>query len=185
MIPPFVIRPAPRKVSAAQQPRPPNDTRLGEVGILPQGRFDDRMGFIEVSRVEQDGGEIGRDCRIVGIACCGLLQSGARFLDAPEISQAKAQIRERRGSQRILLEGSLEMQERSLMGTAAEQDVAEGLVRVGSVGGECERMRGERMPWYPSVRLFRQRRAGDWADVMERSAHSVRDWVEEKARTVR
>jgi hypothetical protein len=27
--------------------------------------------------------------------------------------------------------------------------------------------RGERMPWYPALRLFRQRRAGDWQPVVE------------------
>lgn len=27
--------------------------------------------------------------------------------------------------------------------------------------------RGERMPWYPAMRLFRQRRAGDWQPVVE------------------
>jgi hypothetical protein len=29
-------------------------------------------------------------------------------------------------------------------------------------------------PWYPSVRLFRQRGAGDWTDVFERMASEVR-----------
>jgi ADP-heptose:LPS heptosyltransferase len=28
--------------------------------------------------------------------------------------------------------------------------------------------RGETMPWYPSARLFRQERTGEWGPVMER-----------------
>ena len=33
---------------------------------------------------------------------------------------------------------------------------------------------GERMPWYPSVRLFRQRNANAWAPVMEQVAENLR-----------
>jgi hypothetical protein len=32
---------------------------------------------------------------------------------------------------------------------------------------------GERMHWYPSVRLVRQRRMGDWRDVLEEVAASL------------
>jgi hypothetical protein len=28
-------------------------------------------------------------------------------------------------------------------------------------------------PWYPTMRLFRQRRQGDWNDVIERSAEAL------------
>ena len=31
-------------------------------------------------------------------------------------------------------------------------------------------LEGEATPWYPTMRLFRQGRAGDWAGVMERVA---------------
>lgn len=30
-------------------------------------------------------------------------------------------------------------------------------------------------PWYPTMRLFRQRKAGDWADVMQRIARALRE----------
>jgi len=30
-------------------------------------------------------------------------------------------------------------------------------------------------PWYPSIRIFRQRKAGDWAEVMERVTAALRD----------
>ena len=32
---------------------------------------------------------------------------------------------------------------------------------------------GERTPWYPSVRIFRQHRAGDWAEVIARVAGAL------------
>ena len=32
-------------------------------------------------------------------------------------------------------------------------------------------------PWYPSARLFRQRQAGDWTDVIERVAGALRSWL--------
>ena len=32
-------------------------------------------------------------------------------------------------------------------------------------------------PWYPAARLFRQRRPGDWADVIERVTGSLRSWL--------
>ncbi|MFM7676586.1 MAG: tetratricopeptide repeat protein [Synechococcus sp.] len=37
-------------------------------------------------------------------------------------------------------------------------------------------LEGETTPWYPSLRLFRQRRRGDWADVMERVAQALKCW---------
>jgi len=33
--------------------------------------------------------------------------------------------------------------------------------------------RGERMPWYPALRLFRQRRAGEWQPVIEAIAAAL------------
>jgi hypothetical protein len=37
-------------------------------------------------------------------------------------------------------------------------------------------LEGESTPWYPTMRLFRQARAGDWAEVMERVAHALGKW---------
>jgi ADP-heptose:LPS heptosyltransferase len=34
-------------------------------------------------------------------------------------------------------------------------------------------VRGDRMPWYPSVRLYRQAEAGDWSGVMARVAEDL------------
>ena len=41
-------------------------------------------------------------------------------------------------------------------------------------------LEGETTPWYPTMRLFRQRRPGDWADVMDRVAWALtrRRWKE-------
>ena len=35
----------------------------------------------------------------------------------------------------------------------------------------------EDSPWYPSMRLFRQSRLGDWSDVFERMAAELRTLV--------
>jgi ADP-heptose:LPS heptosyltransferase len=35
---------------------------------------------------------------------------------------------------------------------------------------------GEQTPWYPTMRLFRQIRAGDWGPVMTRAAQTLRAW---------
>jgi ADP-heptose:LPS heptosyltransferase len=35
---------------------------------------------------------------------------------------------------------------------------------------------GEQTPWYPTMRLFRQTRAGDWAAVMQRVAQTLAVW---------
>jgi ADP-heptose:LPS heptosyltransferase len=37
---------------------------------------------------------------------------------------------------------------------------------------------GEQTPWYPTMRLFRQARAGDWAAVMLRVAQTLAAWRE-------
>lgn len=37
--------------------------------------------------------------------------------------------------------------------------------------------RGESIPWYPSVRLFRQQKAGDWQPVVRRAAAELGQWV--------
>jgi len=37
-------------------------------------------------------------------------------------------------------------------------------------------LQGERMPWYPSVRLIRQRAEGRWDEVIGEAAASLRDW---------
>jgi ADP-heptose:LPS heptosyltransferase len=34
----------------------------------------------------------------------------------------------------------------------------------------------EDTPWYPTMRLFRQPRAGDWDDVIERVTAALRTW---------
>ena len=36
----------------------------------------------------------------------------------------------------------------------------------------------ERTPWYPTARLFRQRVAGDWAEVVQRVSGELREWNE-------
>jgi hypothetical protein len=35
---------------------------------------------------------------------------------------------------------------------------------------------GATSPWYPSMRLIRQRRPGQWADVIQEAARGLRDW---------
>ena len=40
---------------------------------------------------------------------------------------------------------------------------------------------GERCPWYPSMRLFRQRAAGDWADVVARVASALAERGSDRA----
>jgi ADP-heptose:LPS heptosyltransferase len=37
-------------------------------------------------------------------------------------------------------------------------------------------LEGEETPWYPTMRLFRQVRAGDWAAVMPRVAQALAVW---------
>jgi tetratricopeptide (TPR) repeat protein len=39
----------------------------------------------------------------------------------------------------------------------------------------------EDSPWYPSVRLFRQRESGKWDDIVGEAADELRDWVTTKA----
>ena len=39
------------------------------------------------------------------------------------------------------------------------------------------RRQGERTPWYPSMRLFRQKQAGDWAAVFEEVAVALTEAV--------
>ncbi|HEX7380170.1 MAG TPA: glycosyltransferase family 9 protein, partial [Pirellulales bacterium] len=39
----------------------------------------------------------------------------------------------------------------------------------------------EDSPWYPTMRLFRQRREGDWSDVFERIAAAARQLADERA----
>jgi hypothetical protein len=34
----------------------------------------------------------------------------------------------------------------------------------------------EDSPWYPTMRLFRQKKWGDWAEVIERVANALGDW---------
>ncbi len=41
---------------------------------------------------------------------------------------------------------------------------------------------GERSPWYPSMRLFRQRALGDWPGVFEQVAAALADWRRETRR---
>jgi len=40
----------------------------------------------------------------------------------------------------------------------------------------------EDSPWYPTMRLFRQRRFGDWPEVFERLATALAQQVEESRR---
>ena len=41
------------------------------------------------------------------------------------------------------------------------------------------RLEGETTPWYPTMRLFRQARAGDWAEVMKRVARELSKWQQQ------
>jgi hypothetical protein len=41
---------------------------------------------------------------------------------------------------------------------------------------------GETTPWYPSMRLFRQERPGDWESVVARVAHSLSGFVRERTK---
>jgi uncharacterized protein (TIGR03032 family) len=41
-------------------------------------------------------------------------------------------------------------------------------------------LEGEQTPWYPTMRLFRQARVGDWAAVMQRVAQALATWRGEK-----
>ena len=36
----------------------------------------------------------------------------------------------------------------------------------------------EDSPWYPTMRLFRQRQLGDWEDAIERVINALKDWVD-------
>jgi tetratricopeptide (TPR) repeat protein len=37
---------------------------------------------------------------------------------------------------------------------------------------------GDDTPWYPSMRLFRQRKVGDWEELFERAEGELREWAE-------
>jgi hypothetical protein len=39
-------------------------------------------------------------------------------------------------------------------------------------------------PWYPTMRLFRQSRFGDWSDVFERVHEELRYWHGDHRRTI-
>jgi hypothetical protein len=39
----------------------------------------------------------------------------------------------------------------------------------------------EDSPWYPSMRLFRQNKTGDWDDVFQRVADELSGWVAQRA----
>jgi ADP-heptose:LPS heptosyltransferase len=41
----------------------------------------------------------------------------------------------------------------------------------------------EDSPWYPTVRLFRQRARGDWSDVIDRAAQALCSWAAAAATT--
>jgi ADP-heptose:LPS heptosyltransferase len=36
----------------------------------------------------------------------------------------------------------------------------------------------ERTSWYPSMRLLRQRKVGDWEELFERAEAELREWAE-------
>jgi hypothetical protein len=39
----------------------------------------------------------------------------------------------------------------------------------------------EDSPWYPTMRLFRQTRKGDWQSVIERVAQALAEWVQKRS----
>jgi ADP-heptose:LPS heptosyltransferase len=41
--------------------------------------------------------------------------------------------------------------------------------------------REDNTPWYPSMRLLRQRTAGDWEELFERTERELREWAEGKS----
>ena len=43
-------------------------------------------------------------------------------------------------------------------------------------------LNGASTPWYPSMRLFRQEAAGDWAGVFKHVAEELRSWLDKKAK---
>jgi len=44
-------------------------------------------------------------------------------------------------------------------------------------------VQGDRSPWYPSLRLFRQAGAGAWDETVARVALALRDWAAQAAAT--
>ena len=43
------------------------------------------------------------------------------------------------------------------------------------------RLDAERSPWYPTLRIFRQRRFGDWRDPVGRAAEALAAWRDARA----
>jgi hypothetical protein len=41
----------------------------------------------------------------------------------------------------------------------------------------------EHPDWYPNIRIFRQKRLGQWADVVQRVKGELLRWIEERAAT--
>ncbi len=46
-------------------------------------------------------------------------------------------------------------------------------------------MQGDKSPWYPSMHLVRQRRAGDWPELFERAAAQLKGLLREREPAVR